>query len=402
MALYTQSPQDTIPPRQNIPWWSKPSGYAEKISSLMNRLGQYSTQQATQLGDFINSSQGIVDETQIPKKDITKTKKVVPDFSNQLAKIMSYQSPVVQTQVESPVVNANLSGILGGVGINPSISGSVTGNAVSGGPVINQGVQPTQPGIGGGVPKQPIVPQIRIPNISKVDLIKEDLIGTPRDKTLATKPDYQAPTEEVIGAPPLNAADLYKMGLDKAVKAGNLVNLAEAGMNIANIIRAANTPTSEDLEAPEFDTPHLTSPSRYLMQAQLDQMDLVGNASRKALVESGREDLLVGLSANEIAERNKIAAGGAMADVETTNENLRLEAEARNREAIARAETDKYNITKQIQENMMIGNTISEAISNLDEIGRQYVNRMTEAEFNKWYADILQDQMSMQQIYNRG
>ena len=177
-----------------------------------------------------------------------------------------------------------------------------------------------------------------------------------------------------------------------------MVNLAEAGVNVANIIRAANMPPSEELQPPDFDSPRLQSPSRYLMQAQLDQMDLAGNTARKAAREAGREDLIPAIQANEIMERNKIAAGGAMADVGTINQNIIAEAEAQRAEEMGRVQVDEFNIKKQIQENMMLGQTISQAIANLGEIGRQYVNRMTEAEFNKWYADILQEELSIARI----
>ena len=65
---------------------------------------------------------------------------------------------------------------------------------------------------------------------------------------------------------------------------------------------------------------------------------------------------------------------------------------------MGRVLVDEFNIKKQIQEIMMLGQTISQAIANLGEIGRQYVNRMTEAEFNMWYADILQKELSIAKI----
>lgn len=226
--------------------------------------------------------------------------------------------------------------------------------------------------------------------ISPPEFEREGLVDI--EKEVIRNPDLPELTKET----PLNMADLYKLGLDKAVKRGNLINLAEAGLNIGQLLR--RYPESEKLETPEFETPRLQSPSRYVMQTQLDQMDLAGNAARKAMLESGRADLLTGLTATEIAERGKIAAGGAMMDVETMNKNIIAEAETKRVEAIAKVETDKYNIEKQIKENLMTGQTISQAINNLGEIGRQYVNRMTEAEFNKWYADILQEEMSLKRM----
>jgi hypothetical protein len=381
MALYMQSPQD--PPKKKRGYFSKDFW----------------------LGSFLPPEKGIEYPTEEKKKrDIfsrdfwldpfVSPSPPTPDYSGELAKIMSYKPPVqdkttpyqvpgwiqsAQQQIQQPLI--------GGV-IAPA--GTTT---------VPAQVQTT-------------APQTRFPNIPTMKGIRAEGVeygtydkatktwtggpGFPRDETLTAKPDYVVPEEEVAGEMSLSMADLYKQGLDKAVRRGNLVNLAEAGLNIGQLLR--QYPESEKLKAPEFETPRLQSPSKYITQAEKDVLGRATAGYRKAVTEAGREDLLVAGVAEEIARGGEIAARGAMMDVETMNKNIIAEAETQRAEAIAKVETDKYNIEKQIKENLIAGQTISQAISNLGEIGRQYVNRMTEAEFNKWYADILQEEMGLKRM----
>jgi len=194
----------------------------------------------------------------------------------------------------------------------------------------------------------------------------------------------------------LSALEQYRNMVDKAVRTGGLVDAASAFYNMGIAQRELNRIPSDKLEAPIVRAPRLLSPAQAVKTATTEEIKRTYSGARQLLSESGRGDLIVGLTADEVAARSDVAAQAAITDYDVINKNIAAETEALNLSDSIRMDVDFKNMQMQIQENMMSGQIISEAVASLGDTARQFINRMTEAEYDKWVADLLTRERNMQ------
>ena len=224
------------------------------------------------------------------------------------------------------------------------------------------------------------------------EISSEDLIDR---KLLAAKGDTESKYDKYY--------DEYTKNLDKANVRANIADTGMALWNLSALNRANKDYDTEDYKAPRVSAPLFQYPGEALRKAGETQIDKSVATRNKILREMGKPEYIN--TGDEIEARQRMEAGIIGQQYDVINKNIAAQTEAENKNRQIEAEVFNKNILKQMQENLMKGHTITQAMGALSEQARQFINRMTQTERNKFLAKVQLEQAKTNEQslwFNRG
>ena len=197
--------------------------------------------------------------------------------------------------------------------------------------------------------------------------------GTPSllnwNRTMQTQGVTQQPSGQVSST--ITAAGNQMDLIDKSVKSANIYNAIGQGISgvgpLWSIINEINKQPSEMMQAPQYRNVNMDSNQTTFINSNREQIDNAKNAQKRLYMDLGINPMVAGTMAENWASDQLLKV---TAEAERTRQGIeanqaQINANIQGQANQMKAATDQFNIQKQMQENQLAGQNISQSLMTL-------------------------------------
>ena len=197
--------------------------------------------------------------------------------------------------------------------------------------------------------------------------------GTPSllnwNRTMQTQGVTQQPSGQVSST--ITAAGNQMDLIDKSVKSANIYNAIGQGISgvgpLLSIINEINKQPSEMMQAPQYRNVNMDSNQTTFINSNREQIDNAKNAQKRLYMDLGINPMVAGTMAENWASDQLLKV---TAEAERTRQGIeanqaQINANIQGQANQIKAATDQFNIQKQMQENQLAGQNISQSLMTL-------------------------------------